>query len=169
MNNVKEIVVSVFSVAIKIIFIVIAGMFIYKYALIAFDYGYRIFSEEPMTSGEGRVVEITVKSDMDAEDIGTLLENKGLIRDALLFRIQERVSENHGKIQPGTYELNTAMTAEEMISVMAKDAPEIEEEEQELHNPMAEEEVVFTDEDEMIPPDIEGYEVEGEGEGEEAE
>ena len=36
-----------------------------------------------------------------------MLQDKGLIRDAGLFRIQELLSENHGKIQPGIYDLST--------------------------------------------------------------
>jgi len=41
--------------------------------------------------------------------------------------IQELLSENHDKIQPGIYDLNTSMTSEEMLSVMAT-APEVMEE-----------------------------------------
>lgn len=119
--NTKEIVMSVFSVAIKIVVGIIVVMFVYKYAAMAYDYGYRIFGEEPMTTGEGRTVSVTIGSDMSAKEIGQVLENKALIRDAKLFVLQERLSENHGKIQAGIYDLNTSMTAEEMIRVMASD------------------------------------------------
>lgn len=119
MNNTREIIVSVFSVAIKIIIVVIAAMLIFKYAMTAYDYGYRIFSEKPMGSGEGWAVEITITSDMKVKEIGELLESKGLIRDCVLFKFQERLSENHGKIVAGTYELNTNMTTEQMISIMS--------------------------------------------------
>ena len=123
----REIVESVFSIAFKIVLVVVAAMFIYKYAVVAYDYGYRIFSEQPMTSGEGRKVEVPITEDMDVKEIGQVLENKGLIRDANLFRMQERLSENHGKIQPGLYELSTSMTAEEMIAVMSESAADSEE------------------------------------------
>lgn len=119
--NTKEIVMSVFSVAIKIVVAIIVVMFVYKYAVMAYDYGYRIFGEEPMTTGEGRTVSVTIGSDMSAKEIGQVLENKALIRDAKLFVLQERLSENHGKIQAGIYDLNTSMTVEEMIRVMASD------------------------------------------------
>ncbi len=115
----RELIISIFSVALKVVLFVIAAMFIYKYALIGYDYGYRIFGEEPMATGEGRKVSVTVGTDMSVKDIGQTLENKGLIRDANLFRIQERLSEHHGEIKPGIYELNTNMTAEEMIVIMA--------------------------------------------------
>ena len=45
--------------------------------------------------------------------------NKGLISDAKLFWLQERLSEYHGMIQPGTYDLSTNMTPDEMIQIMA--------------------------------------------------
>ena len=52
-------------------------------------------------------------------EIGQILEEKGLIRSAYLFYLQEMVSSYHGKLQPGVYELSTAMTPEEMIEIMA--------------------------------------------------
>ncbi len=127
----REIIITVFSAAFKIVLLVIAAMLIYKYALIGYDYGYRIFGEEPMTTGEGRKVSVTVGSDMGVKDIGQVLENKGLIRDAKLFVIQERLSEYHGTIEPGIYELSTAMTAEQMIAVMSSKKDEASEETEE--------------------------------------
>ena len=53
-----------------------------------------------------------------------MLEEKGLIRDGRLFMIQELLSEHHGKIQPGIYDLNTAMTSQEMLAVMSETASE---------------------------------------------
>ena len=120
--NAKDIVISVFSVAIKVVVGVIIVMFIYKYATMAYDYGHRIFSEPAMTEGEGRTVTVAISPEMGVSEIGMALENKGLIRDSKLFWLQERLSEYHGMIQPGMYDLSTSMTAEEMIAVMAADA-----------------------------------------------
>ena len=61
---------------------------------------------------------------VSAKDVGQMLEERGLIRYANLFVIQELLSENHDKIQPGIYDLSTAMTAEEMLEVMSADATE---------------------------------------------
>ena len=68
---------------------------------------------------------------MSAMEVGKMLEERGLIRDANLFVLQELLSENHGKMQPGIYDLSTAMTAEEMMDVMAADAPKEGEEDAE--------------------------------------
>lgn len=117
--NSKEIIASVFGVALKIVVAVIVIMLVYKYSVQAYDYGFRIFGEEPVSSGEGRVVTVTVSEDMSVKDIGQMLEKKSLIRDGELFVWQEKASEYKGMIQPGVYDLNTSMTAEEMIEIMA--------------------------------------------------
>lgn len=126
--NSKEIVASVFGMALKIIVAVLIVMFVYKYAFVAYDYGYRLFGEQPITSGEGRNVTVTIPEGADAKKVGEILETKGLIRDAQLFAIQEKLSDYRNSILPGEYELNTSMTAEQMLAVMAT-KPEAETEE----------------------------------------
>lgn len=117
--NSKEIVGSVFGMAFKIIATVLIIMFVYKYAVLAYDYGYRLFGEKPITSGEGRTVTVTIPEGADAKKIGEILEMKGLIRDADLFVLQERFSDYHDEVMAGDFELNTSMTAEEMLAVMS--------------------------------------------------
>lgn len=127
--NGKEIVGSVFGMAFKIIAAVLIVMFTYKYALLAYDYGYRIFGELPITSGEGRSVSVTIQEGADAKAVGEILENKGLIRDGELFILQELISDYHNEILPGTYELNTSMTAEQMLEIMSTEPETTEDEE----------------------------------------
>lgn len=112
---------------IKIVAFVLIVMFIFRTATKAYDYGYRVFAEEPMTVGEGRTISIYVEETASVKEIGQMLQDKGLIRDANLFVIQELVSENHDKIQPGIYDLNTSMSSEEMLSVMSTAQEEVEE------------------------------------------
>ncbi|MCR4750098.1 MAG: hypothetical protein K5877_09945 [Lachnospiraceae bacterium] len=119
-DNIKELIGSIFSTAIKIVIGFIVVMFIRKYAILAYNYGYRVFTEPPVTlSGDGTNISVSIGEEHSALEVGKMLESKGLIRDGKLFLLQELVSENHGKIQPGKYDLNTTMTAEEMINVMA--------------------------------------------------
>lgn len=125
--DVKQFVMSLIETVIKIVAAVFIIMFVYDTAVKAYDYGYRVFAEEPMTLGEGRIISIYVKEEDSVKDIGNTLEEKGLIRDANLFIVQELVSEYHGKIQPGIYDLNTSMSTEEMLGIMAADAEEEDE------------------------------------------
>ena len=71
------------------------------------------------SSGEGRKITVTLTSDMSATEIGNTLQEKGLVRDGRLFALQYLLSEYKKDWKPGTYELSTAMTAEEMMEVMA--------------------------------------------------
>lgn len=105
-------------------------MYIFRFSAMAYDYGYRVFTEEPMSLGEGRTISIYIENDQSVMDVGNMLQDKGLIRDAKLFFVQELLSEHHGNIQPGIYDLSTSMTPEEMLAVIAQ-KPETEEESEE--------------------------------------
>lgn len=128
--DIKSIIGSTVELIIKVAFLVFAVSYVMKAATAAYDYGFRVFTEEPVSQGEGRTISISLEDPVSARDVGELLEERGLIRDANLFVIQELLSENHGKLQAGIYDLNTAMTAEEMMAVMAADAPKEGEEEE---------------------------------------
>lgn len=128
--DVKQLALSILETVIKIAVAIFIIMFVYDAAVKAYDYGYRVFAEEPMTVGEGRTISIYIKEDDSVKDIGEDLESKGLIRDAGLFVIQELLSENHGKIQPGVYDLNTSMKSEEMLAIMAAGKEEADSEEE---------------------------------------
>lgn len=114
----KQIVGSTIEWIIKTVVFVAIVLFIYRTAVTAYDYGYRVFAEGPVSQGEGRTLSVYVEENASAREIGEMLQEKGLIRDGKLFWIQELLSENHGEIQPGIYDLNTSMTSQEMIAVM---------------------------------------------------
>ena len=124
--NSKKIVLPIFSAVFKIVLTIVIVMVVYRASVLAFDYGQRVFNEPPVTSGSGRTVTIVVSQEDTAKEVGRMLENRGLIRDAQLFRIQEMVSEYHDKMIPGTYELNTSMTISEMMEIMSGQAEEEE-------------------------------------------
>ncbi len=128
--SIKSVIGSTVEMIFKVVVLAFVVMYIFRTAVAAYDYGYRVFTEEPVSSGEGRTISVIVEDPVSVKDVGKMLEERGLIRDANLFVVQELVSENHGKLQPGIYDLNTSMTAEEMLDVMAADAPEEEEETQ---------------------------------------
>ena len=117
--NSKEVVVSIFSTVFKVVLAIIIVMLVYKWSMTAYEYGQRIFNEPPMSAGEGKMVTVVVKEGDTAKEIGSMLEKNGLIRDAALFRIQEVLSAFKDEMKPGTYELNTSMTAEEMRQIMS--------------------------------------------------
>lgn len=129
-NTVKRIVLGILNASVRIAILVIAFSLIKKVCLTSYDYGYRVFSERPMTEGEGFDEDVVIPVGSSAMDIGKILKNKGLIRDEKLFYVQVLLSSYRGKLNPGDYVLNTSMTAEEMMRVIAgSDRSEEEEEE----------------------------------------
>ncbi len=122
--NIKEVIGSIVETIIKVAALLFLISFVYDAAIKAYDFGFRVFAEEAMTTGDGRTISISVEQDDTVMDIGKNLQEKGLIRDANLFFVQELLSENHGKINPGIYDLNTSMKSDEMLAIMAAEPEE---------------------------------------------
>ena len=117
--NAKKITLGFLDLAVKAAFVIVVIMLISKYAKLAYSYGYQIFNQSAVSSGTGRTVSFTVNSGDDVDTIADNLAGLGLIKDKTLFKLQERFSESHEKEKPGTYELSTSMTPEEMLTIMS--------------------------------------------------
>ena len=111
-------VVAVFGAICRVVVAILAIFVIYRGAMACYDYGYRIFTEPAVSSGDGRTVTVAVTESMSPSDIGKLFESKGLVRDARLFTLQYYLSEFKADVKPGVFELRTSMTAEEMMEAM---------------------------------------------------
>lgn len=120
----KHIAGAAIGTIIKVVVAAIVIMYVYRFAVLAYDYGYRIFGETPVAEAPGETVTVAILEGSSVRDIGKTLEAKGLIRDADLFYWQEMLSSYKGELKAGVYELNTSMTAEEMMAVMAAE-PEV--------------------------------------------
>jgi len=149
--KVGEIIASVLELIVKLGVLIFLITLIYKGTQTAYDYGYRVFTEDPVSVGEGRIISIEIKEDQSAMDIGKMLQNKGLIRDSKIFFLQELLSEHRGQEVPGIYDLSTTMTGEEMLAVICPDVEETEEEEIEnIVSPFEEDELEIIDEDDTL-------------------
>lgn len=110
---------SIITAIIRIVFIIVAVMVTYHYGEIAYSYGYSVFNQTAVNPSDDRLITFTVTDDESVSDIGNDLKDKGLIKDAKLFRLQEFVSNYHNKIAAGDYQLSSSMTPDEMIQIMA--------------------------------------------------
>ena len=126
--NTKNITVAILSTIAKVAVILLVVVFIYKVAGTAYDFGYAIFADEPMSSGTGREVTVSITEGKTAKDIGEILESKGLVEDATIFWLQNLLSSHKDELKPGMYTLNTSMTPTEIMEIMSAE-DETEEEE----------------------------------------
>ena len=117
--NARKIVLGILDTAVKVAFVVVVVMLISKYSKVAYNYGYHIFNQVPVSSGTGRTVSVTISDGDSGKKIAEKLSNAGLITDKNLFVLQEMFSDYHGMESAGTYELSTSMTPEEMLQIMA--------------------------------------------------
>ena len=105
---------------IRICLVIAVVFLLIRFSKWAYNFGYSVFAQKPVTeSGAGYVVTVTVAEGQSVKSIAKMLEEKGLITDEKLFIVQERISDYHGMIGAGNYDLSTTMTADEMIQIMA--------------------------------------------------
>lgn len=116
--DIKQLLGAFSATIFRIVVAVIVIIFVYKASVTAYDFGFNVFADIPVSEGEGRTVSVVVSNPGDTKELGAVLEQKGLIRDKNVFYVQERLSDYHGKLASGTYELNTAMSVEDMLRIM---------------------------------------------------
>lgn len=114
------------KIALKVLAVIVVVYLTISMSLKAYDFGYRVFTEQPMDAKPGINVEVTIEQGMSAKKIGKLLEEKGLVRDADLFAVQYKLSAYSGEILAGTYTLNTSETAKEMMIIMSGQVEDLE-------------------------------------------
>ncbi|HLN61302.1 MAG TPA: endolytic transglycosylase MltG [Symbiobacteriaceae bacterium] len=63
---------------------------------------------------------LTVPPGSSTRDVAELLQQQGLIKDAVVFRYYARYRQLDGKLQGGQYELSAAMTPEQILQKLAR-------------------------------------------------
>ena len=116
--DIKQLLGAITAMIARIAIAAVVIIVVFKLAVGAYDFGFQVFADIPKDEGDGRTVSVVISADQDSKDVGKLLENKGLIDNSNVFYVQEMLSEYKGQIKPGTYELNTAMSVEEMLEIM---------------------------------------------------
>ncbi len=122
--KVDKMVIKTATIVLKVVLAVVVVMFVYKGAMLAYDYGYRVFAEEPVDVAPGWDMDVVIEDGMGPKEIGALLESKGLIKDGTLFYLQNILSKYKGDLKAGSYVLNTSMTTEEMMAVLSGESIE---------------------------------------------
>ena len=111
-KSLKKTIQIIFRIFIVTIIVYVAA----KLGTIAFDFGYRVFTEPAVAEAPGDDVLVQVKEGMEAGELAEVLEEKGLIRDARLFYLQATLCKFEPKM--GNYTLKTSMTPSQMMEAM---------------------------------------------------
>ncbi len=105
---------TVFKICITAV-VVLAVIFL---SVSAYDFGYAVFADVPLSTGEAQPVSVVITEDKDTMEVAELLESKGIIADAKIFYVQEMLSDTTDGIQPGVYELSPTMNAAEILAAI---------------------------------------------------
>lgn len=121
----RQVIVAVLGTIFKVVAAIVIVYFVYETSMMAYDYGYRVFTEPAMAKeGEGVDIIVDITMGKTERQIGQILEAKGLVRDGDLFYVQTLLSEYSGKLLPGSYVLNTSMTAKDIMEIMSTEPEE---------------------------------------------
>ncbi len=108
-----------------IIAVLLVGILIFVLAYYAWNTAIAIF--QPVDPpGHGRVIPIRIEKGETTAQIADDLQAKGLIRNALAFRIWARIKGLDKQLQAGGYNhLNTSMTISDIIDVLLTAPPDV--------------------------------------------
>lgn len=102
---------------VKVLLIVLVCLLVYWGTVSAYSFGYAVFNKEGMDEAPGKTVEIVVEQGASTLEVGELLEKKGLIESKWVFMAQKIFY--GADIYPNTYEFNTSMNAQEMLTKLS--------------------------------------------------
>lgn len=124
----SKVTLRVLNGALSVLILMLILFMMIKAGDVAYNFGYRIFTEEAVDRKPGHDMTVRLSKGMSEIELGELLEEKGLVENGLLFAAQLRLSPYSKKLKPGKYTLNTSQTATEMMQIMSgEEAKETEE------------------------------------------
>ena len=97
----------------------------------AYRISYAVVKEEAADEAPGKDATVTIPEDAGIREVASILYEAELIDNQMVFVIQERLSAYHGEIKPGTYELNSSYTPNQICTVLAGEELETQEDEEE--------------------------------------
>lgn len=122
----RKILTRILLVLMKILLMVVIAVGIYRFGEYAYHFGHSLYDNEAMSDPPGKDVAIVIPEGCTVSRVAELLEARGLIRNAQVFKIQERLSEYHGQIKAGNYVLNTSQNAQEMLAILSGNEEDLE-------------------------------------------
>lgn len=108
-------VVAAFGILVGLVAVVALGAFLYVRSL-----GVNVASDP------GREVEIVIPSGSTSQEIGQILEDKGVIDSATGFRIAAYLEGGAEDIQAGRYEIATGLSANDALATLVETGPIVE-------------------------------------------
>ena len=85
-SSTNKVVFRFVSVSFSLLILLVVFIGVFKATTYCYDFGYRIFTEKPVSAEPGRDIVVQISASDSAFDIGERLEEKGLIRDSYFIQ-----------------------------------------------------------------------------------
>lgn len=123
----KKIMNTSLRVIFRIAFLIISLGLIYIAGTKSYEFVYEFMAETPSNNKVIKDVDISIPQGSKTNDIGKILEENGLIKNANIFTWQVKLLTDYdGKFRYGDFVLNTGMTEEEMMKILASEGQQKE-------------------------------------------
>ena len=122
--NTRKAVLHVGSICLRVaVFIAIVLGLIYL-GQTTYNYTRAVFSDEAFEEAPGKTVKVTISEPVSGKALAKVLEENGLIEDALVFQLQMKMAGFGEKVEADTYELNTSMSPSELFKILSETSGE---------------------------------------------
>lgn len=117
--NARKAAMRVVSICIRVAIFVAVVLGIIYLGQTAYHYTHEVFSDEAFEEAPGKDVIVKIPEDVSGKQLAKVLEENGLIENAIVFQIKMKMADFGDTIKAGNYELNTSMTPSEMFKVLS--------------------------------------------------
>lgn len=117
--NTRKAAMRVVSICLRVAIFVAVVLGIVYLGQTTYHYTHEVFNDEAFEEAPGRDVVIKVSEEVSGKQLAKVLEENGLIENAVVFQIQMKMADFSGTVKAGNYKLNTSMTPSEMFKVLS--------------------------------------------------
>ena len=118
--NTRKAAMQAGSICLKVAIFVVIVLGIVYLGQTTYRYTHAVFSDEAYETAPGKNATVKIPADISAKDLADILEENGLIEDAVIFRYQMKMADFGDTVKAGEYELNSSMSPSEMMKILSE-------------------------------------------------
>ena len=118
--NTRKAVLRVGSICLKVAVFVLICFGLVSLGQTTYRYTHAVFSDEAFETAPGKDIHVEISENVSIGKFAQVLEEKGIIEDAKIFKLQMKMSDYEGTVKAGTYELNTSMKPSQILKILSK-------------------------------------------------
>ena len=108
------------SICLKVAMFVLIVLGLVYLGQTTYQYTRAVFSDEAYETEPGKKATIKIPTDITAKELAKILEENGLIEDAVVFEYQMKMADFGNTVKSGEYELSSSMTPSEMFQILSE-------------------------------------------------